>query len=360
MSAHKRALEVEASRWLILRQRGFSAVEESEFSSWLRSDRQHAAAFQSVELSWNRLDHLGESRLADEFEAELDELNADTLRKRPLRRSWAALGGVAIACAVMYFAWWRPAQADRSYAETATTRLGQTQLMELPDGSRIQLNTDSAVEVSYSRNARQVILRRGEALFTVAKNPQRPFVVQAAGVDVRAVGTAFNVRLRQEAVDVLVTEGKVSIARDVKAAANSNSTALPATQQARGLELGFLSAGELLTVPTKAAIDQSSDSPGRQTPAAHVVLPPAEIDRLLAWRDRRLVFDGTPLGEIAAEFNRYNDRKLVIADSALAQRRFAGTFQASEPQTFVRLLQASYHLTVQEVGDETRLSLPEN
>jgi transmembrane sensor len=354
-------LEQEASHWLVLKQRGLTAAEDSAFARWLEADPQHAAIFREVEQTWNALDHLQDSRLAGEFEAELDELPDAAPRFHAWRRALVAATCIVAVGGVAYFGWVRPAQRNASYAETAVTEVGQTRLMELPDGSHIRLNTDSAVDVTYSKDERHITLRRGEALFTVAKNRQRPFVVLAEGVDVRAVGTAFNVRLRSEAVEVLVTEGKVSVAQELAASANASiSISRYSAAVENGAGLSFVSAGERLTVPTKVAAGDGASTQPAPLVLTSVVVPSSEVDRVLAWRDQRLVFDGTPLADIVAEFNRYNRRKLVLTDRELGKRRFAGTFQASEPQTFVSLLQASYHLTVQESGDETRLSLPSN
>jgi transmembrane sensor len=185
-----------------------------------------------------------------------------------------------------------------------------------------------------------VSLTRGEAHFTVAKNRERPFIVSAAGVDVRVVGTVFNVRLRSEAVDVLVTEGKVRVGST--ADISERAAVLPSATLHS--ELG---AGQKLSIgrPSQAA----------PLPTSPVELSAAEIKQTLAWQTRRLDFDSAPLSDIVAEINRYNWHQLVIADPRLNAQRFGGSFPAGDHETFVRMLEANFGVVAERAEGETRL-----
>jgi len=236
---------------------------------------------------------------------------------------------VLAAAAAVALAWagWAGFSATRP---TAETDVGAFQKLDLPDGSVVQLNTDSAIKVHYSDHERRVELLRGEAHFDVAKNPARPFIVAAHHVAVRAVGTAFNVRLRDDAVDVLVTEGKVQVNDAVQ-----GGSLLPAAPDHAGPPL--LVQGESVRVKLAAEAEKSAPPVVAISEVGGV-----EMQRALAWQERRLEFEDWPLADVVAEFNRYNRTKLVIVDPALNAKRFSGTFRADAYEPFVRLLEENF------------------
>lgn len=180
------------------------------------------------------------------------------------------------------------------------TRIGGFTRVVLEDGSVIDLNTDSEVRVRMRAGERYVRLVRGEVRFQVAHDASRPFVVAAANADVRAVGTAFSVRLRDSRqVDVLVSEGSVAVAAAQVAHA-------PPVQ-----------AGE-------AAVVLANRMSVRR-------IEPQQLERRLAWTTGRLQFRGETLGEAVVEFNRYNRRQLRIADPSLVPLQVGGTYNATDP-----------------------------
>lgn len=327
-------IEQEAADWIARRYAGLSALEERELAAWRAADPRHAAAWAELDATWRLLDRVRTA--APPVVA--DDIPGPSVAKRRWRRFVPALA-TAAALAIGYLGWWRPApQETLRFADEAATAVGSFQKLTLPDGSVVRLNTDSRVEVRYAEHERRVRLLRGEAHFSVAGQPARPFFVEAGGVAVRAVGTAFNVRLNAEAIEVLVTEGKVQVDDVVR-----GGTVL-APRAPVGIPL--LVAGERAVIPAPADAPQSVSA---------VLVSLAEIERSLAWRDRRLEFVAVPLGEIVAEFNRYNRMRLVIEDVELASRRFGGSFRADEPETFVRLLQTRFGLSVERRGSDTVL-----
>ncbi|MGH7947317.1 MAG: FecR family protein [Opitutaceae bacterium] len=353
MNTFPKAIDEAASRWLSRHEAGLSSTQEAEFQHWLHCDIRHAGAYRSLERSWRRLDQVVHSRFAAKLEAELNilpPLPTDTLvpfspRRRGFWRPWISPAlAASLALGIGYFAWWRPMQTVAPFAETAATPVGMIRKMDLPDGSIVRLNTDTAIEVIFTKTKRRIRLCRGEALFTIAKNASRPFVVNAAGVDVRALGTEFNVRLRSESVEVTVTEGEVR----VDAASNDTSLLARSTAGARPASKPTLSAGHRVVIPV--AVPQAIPRP-----VAPTVVPPVEIQRALAWQDRRLVFESAPLSEIVAEFNRYNRHQLVIADSELGTRQFGGTFDANDPKTMIELLRTTYGVLVEHRDGMTLL-----
>lgn len=214
MNTRPEGLEEIASRWAVRRAEGLGSVDRAELEHWLRADPRHFAALAEAELALSVLSPpvrtQDRERLRREFAAW--EARQDHGR-RWMRRVALVSAGLAAAAAlvvVVRLDWgiWKPSPPAGSSIATTTVRpLTRT----LPDGSVVDLNAGADLAVEYSPTGRRVRLLTGEAHFAVAKDPARPFVVSAGTVEVRAVGTAFNVRFAPVAVQVLVTEGQVAV-----------------------------------------------------------------------------------------------------------------------------------------------------
>jgi transmembrane sensor len=194
-----------------------------------------------------------------------------------------------------------------------------------------------------------VRLVRGEALFDVAKDGARPFVVIAGGVAVQAVGTAFTVRLNPKAVDVLVTEGRVAVKRttDDSGPDTDARDRVPASFPAAPLLRHshtpiMLDAGKHVVVPVDAA-------PGR--PLAPQQVSSDEAATALAWRNRRVEFNGTPLSEAVEIFNRDNSIQLSVADSRTGSLRITGVFWTNDPEAFSRVVETSLEISATRAND---------
>ena len=351
------AVELDAAEWLVRRDAGLAGNQQKDFVAWLAADPAHGRAFADLEQTWAVLDNVSQLPCA-EREPDPNALTPVRVRemfgRTPIRRPvWRNLALVAAAVVVFASAGWWQWSAHAHYSGAAVTEVGGLRKVSLPDGSVVLLNTASAIDVQYSSGERTVKLAHGEAHFTVAKNPTRPFFVNAGGVRVRAVGTAFNVRLRPKAVEVLVTEGRVSLADesngDSLLSRRADRSANEMIAQA-GSEPQALGAGELATISLAAG--------GELTAVVSVAMPRLDMERTLAWQDGRLEFAAVPLGEIVAEFNRYNRHRLVIADPRLAALRFGGSFLADGYDTLVHLLETNHGVIAERRGDETVLRLP--
>lgn len=217
---------------------------------------------------------------------------------------------------------WSSAQdSPRSYQ----TPLGEHQQFTLQDGTVVDLNTSSELEVRFSPARRDVVLLRGEALFHVSDDQHRPFVVKAADTDVRAVGTTFSVYLRDDrTVDVLVSEGRASIAPSDHS--NGSGTAVMA--------------GDFVRV-------------NHGIPVSTQHLPAPEIERKLAWMHGQLAFEGATLAQVADEFNRYNLTKVTILDDITAHLVVGGIFMATDLDSFSAALRNSFDLNVSETSTPT-------
>ena len=321
-------IEAAAAAWLSLRDRGMSAAETAEFMQWLQHDPQHATVFADLDRVWKDFDRLGAVPALPSVTA---APNADLLAPRVRSRHHRSLGwgllGAAAAAAIVLLA----VSHFRLPRFTAETAVGAFQKLDLPDGSVAQLNTDTAVDTTFTATDRRVRVVRGEVFFTVTKDPARPFIVTAGPVAVRAVGTAFNVRHDPTGIEILVTEGRVR----VDDAGKGQSLLAPADG---GTAAPLLVAGERACVPVRA-----SDSVPAEASVAKMAA--SGVQRALAWQERRLEFDAASLTEVVREFNRYNRTRLVIADEQLAAKRFSGTFRADGYESLVRLLETDFGVT---------------
>lgn len=210
-----------------------------------------------------------------------------------------------------------------------TTAIGEQSSLPLPDGSLVTINTQSSLQVAYSDRFRDVFLTSGEALFDVAKDPDRPFRVITDQAVVTAVGTQFNVRNVADDVVVTVVEGIV----DVEAA---SPRARPAVVR-----------------PARLTVGQQA-----HVAAGEVAVVEAAIEKATAWRDRRLVFESLTLAEVIDEFNRYNDPPLLIEDPRLSAIPISGVFRANDRASFVEFLQ-TMNLAESQIREDGTIVLRE-
>ena len=329
------ALRATAAQWTIRRDRGLSATESIDYELWLAADPRHATALQRSSAAWSLLDRIPESAAAPVLAA--------ATRRRSFWRRAVVLGSLAAAAALALVA----VRFTRSSAlpspslatTTATAPAAGPRQLTLSDGTVVQLNTGGEVLEQFTAAERRVLLARGEAHFAVTKNPARPFVVRAGNVDVRAVGTAFNVHLQSAAVDVLVTEGKVGVER-----VDPNA-------------LQRLAVKPLHLVANERAVVSLAPSPtSSASPAPTVVVTTAtsdEISRTLAWQAPLLRLGGQTLAELVLEFQRRSGQRVILADPALASLRVGGRFRADDLAGFTHLLATTLDLDVERTADDT-------
>jgi transmembrane sensor len=320
MPAHD--IEAEAANWLIRLESDSSPGTRSEFEAWTAADSRNHAAFIRLETTWSRADILKKLRPLDGVvdEQVIDKFGAPVpIVEEPQkpRMRWLAVAASLVVAALGVVTW---IVVDRSGWQTYATEFGGFQRVALADGSTAMLNTDSRIRVRITSSRREIVLDRGEALFTVAHDTHRPFDVSAGDTVVRAVGTAFSVRLRgPQQVDVIVTEGRVALdpPNDSLDAKLPQPVPLPT--------LSTLSAGE--TVSVKAHRLQQVRKIANE-----------DVTRKLAWTQGRIWFDRVTLTEAVAEFNRYNRRQLVIDDPAIEELHIGGVFDATDLDSFVAAL----------------------
>jgi transmembrane sensor len=324
-----------AAAWLAQRDEGLTAEEAADFERWQQADPQHAAAVARLERTWSALQQLREFRPESRVHPDPDLLAGARPAARIISFPTAALAGLAAAVAIAAFVWWprsaNPAPAVAPDQPVYATTAGGYQRVTLDDGSVLELNADSLVRVIYTPAERRVQLERGEGHFTVAKNPQRPFFVVAGNVAVRAVGTAFSVRLAGDEVEVLVTEGRVRV----------ENQAAGAVTPAAASELGV---GQRLVLSTLSGVGSGPVQPENLAPEA--------VQQALAWQGSRLRFVDTPLASVVAQFNRHNRVQIELADESLASVPVDGSLRADNVEALIHLLEADPSIAVERVGSD--------
>lgn len=323
-------VESAAAAWLVKHDRGFTAEEQDVFLQWLAANPAHRASFQRHCRMWSEFNALAQWRPEHSAESNPDLLARP--RRAPVLR-WI-MPALALAAAIVlgvYFAASTHFRNDGTLMFEATAYRQET----LPDGSVVDLNRGAHLLVQFSSAERRVVLVRGEAQFAVAKNPARPFVVRAGGVDVRAVGTAFNVKLAGPNLEVLVTEGTVHLSQPPPSKTAPAAAATPATTASP--VLAALTAGQRTVIPMAETI------------AAPVVVAASakEVDQLLEWRPRLLDFDSTPLADVVEAFNRRNPTRLVIDDDSLRTLPIVASIRSDNVQGLVRQLEATMGVQVE-------------
>jgi transmembrane sensor len=332
--------EEAAARWFARQHGGaWTDADQTQFDAWLDASAAHRIHYLRVVTTWDQSarmkalsagvspgdipprDSWGDQRFPSGSTAQA-ESTGDALASasKPTRynpRHWrfaaAAIAAVALGIYLLTVAPWLA--ADRY-----TTALGDVESVSLSDGSKITLNTDTSLRVSFSDRERTITLDRGEAFFDVAKDKARPFVVYAGNKRVMAVGTRFSVRRERDDIQVVVAEGRVNLADD--------SAPRPAN---------FLDAG---------AVARTSNADVLVRPDAGT-----EIEKLLSWRRGYLYFDNVPLADAVAEFNRYNSRKMLIEDAGIATLRIGGNFRSTNIDAFLDLMQSGFPIAVEDAGD---------
>lgn len=313
------ALDEAAAEWLCEREDGFTPERAQAFAAWRERDPRHAAAVRRVEHTLRLLDEMPSIRapLEQRFrKKEVDQFPGRGTVATFRRLLW--LGGVA-ATLMIALAWWhRNARPDPYPTLSYATDRSIQQSVALTDGTVMDINVDSDVAVHFTPGERRVTLRRGAAHFQVAHNPARPFIVTAGNISVRAVGTAFEVRLTPESVDVVVVEGKVELGSRAASPTPATAGSLP-----------LLSAG----VRAQVTRNDADAPPSIQEIGAD------EIRALLTWRASTASFTDVPLRDVITRLNRRNSMQLVLADAELGNRKIGGRIPLDQVDAFVRLLE---------------------
>lgn len=342
-------IQEDAAAWLSRIDRGLKDTERASLDLWLQSDQRHIVAFLELAKAWDKLEDLG----ALSGLVELPPPKTSGVAKSMRFGVAATLIGLAV---LGLNALIRESTFDTTQSELVTnspvtspkvktdrtgaplifqTEVGEQRRITLVDGTVVSINTRSTLLVSFDKAVRRVDLRDGEATFEVAHDIERPFIVEASGKTIRAVGTIFTVRAKSKSnMSVIVTEGRVAVSTATSASNADVGSASPSTRSTRLLEAG----DRLELVGNRIQLERLSMN---------------AIDDALAWQNGTIVFQGDPLVDALGEVSRYSDARFELTDESIGEMKIAGVFQIRDLNGFVDSLRANLGIGTRRLSDGT-------
>ncbi len=365
----RKAISEEAAAWLLKLDgdRAPSAEELASLREWLSRSPVHREQLHSFADFWGKMNVLTELTVPlGHAERRSSRRIASRSRLAVPHFARASLAAAVIVIGIAATFWLRPDPLSSN--DFYATAVGQQRSMTLADGSLVILNTNTQIKVDYNNEYRNIRLLQGEAHFTVAKNPLRPFRVYAGNGRVQAVGTAFSVYLRDDSVDVTVTEGKVVLASVGQAdidllpqpgrlsgGSNQSSGSIAMVDDGFVEAMGTIKAGESATFQNAVDADVA-----RIVDAIETVEAP-EMAKRLSWREGILTFAGDPLAVVVDEISRYTTVSIEISDPVVRATRIGGRFPIGETDAMFDALEANFGLRVTRLShDRVLLSAAED
>lgn len=335
-----------ASEWVVKIDRELTLKEKKLLGSWLATSPENAKVFIEVAQLWDKMNDL--ERLADLFP------KGPAITRRYRSKIWASAMVASVMLVLMsgvyfnsdgssFFQQQRSATAN-NLQQTLQTRIGESSTINLPDGSKILLNTNTLAEIRYTHSARIIDLKRGEIHIDVAHNKSRPLSVIVGGKIIQAVGTAFNVEVRGNSIELIVTDGKVLVA--------------PVKQElmladVKNIEIILPRSSVAISKGEKINLAVSSLQANERSEEKVVKVEPIEIAASLSWRTGNLIFRGESLVETMAEISRYSDVKFELDDDAdLKKIRVAGMFRTGDISGLLSVLEQNFNIQHENINKQ--------
>jgi transmembrane sensor len=376
----------EACVWFIDSRAGdLDEAARYEFDCWLRKSPEHLSAYLELAAIWNEAPHLDPegkfdrdtliaqaamdrdnvveltnsrgaessrpdiaARAAPDFSsspAELPQAPPANRQRRGVQRWRFAAIAASIALLAIPATFYLQSFRSSTYAAA----IGEQRSIALADGSTVELNSRSKIVVRYTKQERRVELLQGQALFRVTKDVTRPFIVKTGATLVRAVGTEFDVYQKREDTVVTVVEGRVAILTSRTGALADHDVPTGAGPRHPNVDFPAVAPGQIGNILV-AAGEQLTVTPKRIQIAEH-----PNIASATAWTQRQLVFESASLADVADEFNRYNERQLIVGDPRLETFHVSGVFSSTDPASLIRFLRARPELRIVETGSQIRI-----
>jgi transmembrane sensor len=365
----RQAAESAAAAWIARRET--AEWDAAAFEKWLAESVSHRVAYYRLNAAWQEAGRLralargllppavvtpsGDSPAVSAPDVADSSTEPQWLLGRALRQSqafvrrapWALAASVVLGLTIAVAVY----KLERTPVNRFSTVIGGFEAVPLADGSRVTLNTDSEVQVSLEPRERVVNLNHGEAYFEVAQDKSRPFIVNAGNKRVIAVGTQFSVRRDGENVQVIVTEGTVRMEdRRARSPSSAQTSLSSAPGSADSVPSEASGTAQVVLLPAGSVARAQADAVLVRNER------PAEIEQHLSWRSGVLTFRDTPLAEAIAEFNRYNERKIVIQDPSIAALQLGGIFRATNIDPFIELLEQGFPVRATQEGNRILLT----
>ncbi|MBB1384879.1 FecR domain-containing protein [Pseudoalteromonas sp. SG45-5] len=339
----KNVILEKACTWVSAIDRGLSNEEKEQFKLWMLQSVAHQDAVYEIAQLWDELSVLNELSILFPQHKSANHSKGKWVVPYSIAASLFAALMVCSYLLVNLENDFDKELAKVNYTKIYQTKVGEQATYVLPDGTIVQLNTNSMLEVAYSKGRRQLLLNKGEGRFNVAKDVSRPFSVMAGDKSFTALGTVFNVQRNTSSdLELVVTEGKVMIT-DPSVAVDANDfkayqLADNSTQKIRQINANIVTSGE------KAVIEQSITKPITQ-------LSVDDVQRDLAWQNGMLIFNGEQLGDALNEVSRYTATRFKLSSAELAKIKVAGVFRAGDVAGLLESLQTNFSIDHERLGE---------
>ena len=334
-----KTIQVQAAEWLAkLDAEQPNKTDLAESKQWVNADPTHRSTFEELVEFWDEMNILTQAVLPRELQ--VSEQNREQNREQKPQLSAfsytkAAMGTAFLSVVTLVIALTIMLTGPTIY----TTEIGEQQTIKLADNSKVQLNTNSRLEVDYSDKYRRLTLSHGEAHFDVAHNPDRPFEVYAGQGLVRAIGTAFTVHIRKIDIEVLVTEGTVELDRAETGSQVQQPPSAP-----------IINTNVVIPPNSNISPQQATEgfAPGLKVSAGNKVMydkqlldnvkliVATQIEEQLSWRQGMLLFKGEPLQKVVDEVSRYTQLKIIIPERSARELKVGGYLKSATPNPFLK------------------------
>jgi len=323
-------VQIEAASWITQLDKGkLSARDQLALAEWMARSPQHSSTLKQMAKLWEGIDLAFDTVIKANSDVSIWSVVKSWVVVRPMRFASTAVLTLAAIATLSFFLLPNVTSNTPQNYQVFQAAKGDKAIQVLSDGTHIHLNTDTLVEVQYSKTTRMLRLLRGEAFFEVAKDPSRPFHVYAGEARVAAIGTAFSVKLEGESIDVIVSEGKIRFDRVGEI---SGKTLNQVEKTVKADTPVFMEAGQSMEFENK-------------------IQKVAEIDndilkKKFAWQKGEIIFSGDNLENVVAEMNRYSSKTIVISDKDLRSLRVSGIFKSDDISAILEALELTMGIQV--------------
>jgi len=330
-------VQIEAASWVTQLDKGkLSASDQLALAEWMARSPQHSQTLKHLAKLWGGIDLAFDAAIKPSVKVSIWSVLKTWVILQPIRfASTAVLTSMAIAALCFFLLPSVTSTSPQNYQVFQVAK-GDKVVQTLSDGTNIHLNTDTLVEVQYSKAARTLRLLRGEAFFEVAKDPSRPFHVYAGEARVAAIGTAFSVKLEGENIDVIVSEGKIRFDR---VGETSGKTLNQVEESVKVDTPVFMEAGQSMEFDSQiqkvAEIDQDI------------------LEKKFAWQRGEIIFSGDNLENVVTEMNRYSSKTIIISDKDLRSLRVSGVFKSDDISAILEALEVTMNVRVDDSTENT-------
>lgn len=328
------SLDMEAASWMAQLDNGpLSSSDKLGLAEWMGRSPRHAQALRHLARVWEGLDLAIDEALCDSKPVSFNSVMKSWFVVRPAHFFASVTASIAFCLAMFVMAQPMFTQSDQTQFHVYQVGKGDKSSQELTDGSVIHLNTDTTVEVKYTKDSRTLRLLRGEAFFEVSHDSSRPFDVYVGEGRVQALGTAFSVKIAGENIDVIVTEGKIRFDRVEDIAEKT----LDEVERSVKIDTPiFMEAGQAIAIEDEVQ--------------KVVVIDEIALKKELAWRNGEMIFSGDTMEAVVEEMNRYSEKTIIISNVNLRSYRISGTFKSDNIKAVLEALEISYGIKVEDTG----------